>query len=326
MADDYYKRLGVSRTATDDEIAKAYRKLARKYHPDLNPDDASAKKRFQEIQNAYDTLNDAEKRKMYDQFGEDYVKVAASGGGNPFGGGGNPFGGGGGAQVDFGDLFGQGRGGRGSGGGGGFDFEDILRQFGGGGGTPGGGRSRRGQPAKGGDLAAEITVPLKLAVNGGKTTLQLDRGNRPESLEVSVPIGIRDGKKIRLRGQGQQVPGGNHGDLLLTVHIASDANYRIVGDNLELKLPISVVEAAGGATIDVPTPGGTVGLKIPPNSSSGRRLRVRGQGMPKRAGEPGDLYIELQIKMPESLDEQQLEAIAGIESAYHKPLRDQIVW
>ncbi len=323
MAEDYYKLLGVSRSASSDEIAKAYRKLARKHHPDLNPDDANAKKRFQEIQSAYDTLSDAEKRKMYDQFGADYEKMGA--GGNPFGGG-SPFGGGaGGAGFDFNDLFGRGRaaGGAGAGGAGGFDIEDIMRQFSGGG---GGGRSRRGAPPKGSDVSAEITVPLKMAVEGGSASIQLDRGGRIESLEVKIPAGVRDGKRIRLRGQGERSISGKPGDLLLTVNIQTHPNFRVDGDNLELKLPITVGEAARGTTVDVPTPGGTVSLKIPPNSSSGRRLRVRGQGLPRRDGLPGDLYIELSIKMPDNLDDSAQAAIDSIEQLYSKPVRSNIVW
>ncbi len=318
MADDYYKRLGVSSSASAEEIAKAYRKLARKHHPDLNPDDVNAKKRFQEIQTAYDTLNDPDKRKMYDQFGEKYEQMA---GGNPHAGGpgGNPFGGGGGAGVDFGDLFG--RGGNSDGGGfGGMDIEELMRQFG------GGGRGRRSAPAKASDLSAEITIPLKLAVSGGKTTIQLDRGGRSESLEVKIPAGIRGGKKIRLRGQGEQGRAGKSGDLLLTVHIQTHPNFRVDGDNLELKLPITIGEAAKGATIDVPTPNGIVGLKIPPNSSSGKRLRVRGQGLPNRDGTAGDLYIELSIKMPDSLDADAMAAAEKFEAAYNKPVRASIVW
>ena len=323
MAEDYYKLLGVSRNASPEEIAKAYRKLAQKYHPDLNPDDAKAKKRFQEIQAAYDTLSDPEKRPLYDQFGAAYEQMGA--GGAARGGGGNPFGGGG-AGFDFNDLFGgRGRPGGGAGGGsfGGIDLEDLLRGFTGGGGG-GGGRAARSRPA-GADLAAEITVPLKLAVSGGTTALQLERDGKLESLEVKIPAGIREGKRIRLRGQGERGTGGKPGDLLITVHIAPHPNYRIDGDNLELRLPITLGEAVGGATIDVPTPGGsTVALKIPPGSSGGKRLRVRGQGLPRRDGPPGDLYIELQIKLPESLDDEARTAVERVERCYGKPVRGDL--
>lgn len=319
--------LGVSKTASNEEIAKAYRKLARKHHPDLNPDDASAKKKFQEIQTAYDTLNDPEKRKMYDQFGPSYEQMSGGGGGHP---GGNPFGGaGGGGSFDFNDVFGGGGGGGRRGGGqggfGGFDLEDIFRQFGGGGGG-GGGRSsaRSAQPAS--DINAEITIPLKLAVTGGTTSLQIDRGGRPEVIEVKIPAGIRDGKKIRLRGQGEKGMGSRAGDLLLMIHFQPHSNFRVEGDNLELKLPITLNEAVNGATVDVPTPGGTVALKVPANSSSGKRLRVRGQGLPKREGGAGDLYIELLIKLPEQIDEPTREAIKALDNAYGQPVRKDIVW
>ncbi len=318
MADDYYKTLGVSRTASSEEIAKAYRKLARKYHPDLNPDDASAKKRFQEIQTAYDTLNEPEKRKMYDQFGPAYEQMGA-GGANYSGG--NPFGGAGGASFDFNDLFGGG--GKRAGGFGGIDLEDIMRQFGGGGGGRG---SARSASAPGADLNAEIAIPLKLAVTGGTTSLQVDRGGKLESIEVKIPAGIRDGKKIRLRGQGQAGLGSRAGDLLLTVHFQPHPCFRVDGDNLELKLPITLGEATRGASVDIPTPGGTVSMKIPPNSSSGKRLRVRGQGLPRREGGAGDLYIELMIKLPDNVDEESKAAIDRIEKSYTHSVRNEIVW
>lgn len=319
MAEDYYKLLGVSRTASAEEIAKAYRKLARKYHPDLNPDDASAKKRFQEIQTAYDALSDPEKRKLYDQFGGDYEKVrgAAGGGnpfpgGNPFSGGRSPFAGGGGGSGSFNwqDLFG---GGAGSGGGG-VDLEELFGAFGGG---------QRGRaPVRGRDVEADISIPLELAVTGGTTTLALDRGGRPEEIEVKIPVGIRSGKKIRLRGQGEPGPGGKGGDLLLRVTIQPHPLYRVDGDNLERRLPITLGEAVHGATIDVPTPHGkTVSLKIPPLSSSGKRLRVRGQGMPQRGGDPGDLYLELQIKLPEDLSAEAIAAVDAIEKSYRSGVR-----
>ncbi len=192
MAEDYYKTLGVSRTASAEEISKAHRKLARKYHPDLNQDDKNAKKRFQEIQAAYDCLNDPEKRKLYDQFGSSYEQVQAGqrAGGNPFSGqGGNPFAGQAGG-FDFNDLFGGGQGGS-------VDMGDLFRQFTGGA-APGGSRSRRGQsagPARSADVEAEITVPLATAVLGGEAEITIDRGGVPESLRVKVPAGVNEGKK-----------------------------------------------------------------------------------------------------------------------------------
>ncbi len=311
MADDYYKSLGVSRTASTEDISKAYRKLARKYHPDLNPDDKNSKKRFQEIQTAYDCLNDPEKRKMYDQFGPDYEKFRAGpGGGGP---GGNPFGGG--RGFDFNEAFGVG-------GSGNVDLGDIFRQF-----TGGGTRNRRSAsaaPSRGADVEAEITVPLSTAVLGGETEITLDRDGIPESLRVKIPAGVHEGKKIRLRGQGHSA-NGRAGDLLLTIHIAAHPHFKLVGNDLELKLPITIGEAAMGGKVDVPTPGGTVTVTIPPRSQSGKRLRVKGQGARGTTG-TGDMYIELQIKLPDALSESNLEKLRSLETAYTKSVRLGIAW
>lgn len=318
MADDYYKSLGVSRTASSEEISKAYRKFARKYHPDLNPDDKNAKKRFQEIQTAYDCLNDPEKRKLYEQFGSDYEKIQA---GQAAGGGrrGNPFGGGpGGQSFDFNDAFGGGAGGGGS-----VDLGDLFRQFTGGG-APRGKRTAPGASPRGADLEAEITVPLSTAVLGGETELTLDRGGVPESLRVKIPAGVHEGKKIRLRGQGNSA-NGRAGDLLLTIHVAPHPFYKLVGNDLELKLPVTISEAALGSKVDVPTPGGTVTVTIPPRSQSGKRLRIKGQGV-RAANATGDLYIELQIKLPEALTETNLELLRSLDTAYTSSVRKDIAW
>jgi DnaJ-class molecular chaperone len=307
MANDYYQVLGVERTATADEISKAYRKLARKHHPDLNPDDKNAKKRFQEIQTAYDCLNDPEKRQKYDQFGPNYEQMS---GAHPFGGG--FHGGAAPGGFDFGDIFGQGAAS-------GVDLGDLFRQFGG----AAGGRSRRASPAKGQDIAAEIAVPLRTIALGGETTIQIDRNGKRESLSVKIPAGIEPGKKIRLRGQGQPVPGGRAGDLLLKINVEPHPYFRISGHHLELRLPISIVEAVQGARIDVPVPAGTVTLTVPPMSSSGKKLRVKGQGLKGSDGAPGDLTVELMIKLPESVPVGDWNADQW-ERAYAKSVRDGV--
>ncbi len=315
MAEDYYKILDVSRTASPEEIQKAYRKLARKYHPDMNPDDTAAKKKFQEIQKAYDVISDPEKRKLYDQFGSQFENIhpgAGAGGG----GAGGPF------PFDMEQLFG------GRGGAGGFQFDgdlgDIFQQFTGGGGARGRGR-RQAAPQRGGDLSAEATIPFHTAVMGGNHEISIRRSGKIETIQIRVPAGVDSGKKIRLRGQGEQGAGGN-GDLLVTIQVAPHPHYRRQGQNLELRLPVTLSEAALGATVEVPTPGGTVSLKIPPGSSSGRRLRIKGQGVRSGSGETGDLYVELQIKLPASLDNEAQEAIRKIESQYTGPIRDGITW
>lgn len=324
MAEDYYKALDVSRTASPEEIQKAYRKLARKYHPDMNPDDAAAKKKFQQIQKAYDVLNDPEKRKLYDQFGPAFENMGAGGGGGPDGaaGGAGPF------PFDIEQIFG-GRGGGGAGpGGGGFQFEgdlgDIFQHFTGGGGR---GRGRRhAPPTRGSDLSAEVTIPFNTAVMGGYREISIQRAGKFETIQIKVPAGVDSGKKIRLRGRGEPGAGGESGDLIVTINVAPHPHFRRQGHNLELRLPVTLGEAALGSTVDVPTPGGIVSLKIPPNSSSGRRLRVKGQGVRSATGEAGDLYVELQIKLPASLDQTARDAVATIEQEYKGAVRDGLAW
>lgn len=309
MAIDFYKVLNVERTASAEEISKAYRKLARKYHPDLNQEDKNAKKRFQEIQQAYDCLNDPEKRKKFDQFGSDFEQYASR---PPFTGahaGGQP-----GGAFDFGDIFGNG-------GAGGAEFSDIFSQFSGGG---AGGRTRRASPSKGRDISAEIAVPLRTIIHGGETQIQLDRGGKLESLSVRVPAGIEPGKKIRLRGQGEPSPNGKAGDLLLKVNAEPNPNIKIVGQNLELRLPITLVEAVEGARVDVPTPSGTVTLTIPRMSNSGKKLRIKGQGLKRSDGTAGDMTVELMIKLPDTLPDELAKQASEWSAAYTVPLRDGI--
>ncbi|AMV34178.1 Curved DNA-binding protein [Pirellula sp. SH-Sr6A] len=296
MAEDYYKVLGVEKSASAEEITKAYRKLARKHHPDLNPDDAGAKKRFQEIQTAYDCLNDADKRAKYDQFGAGYEQF-----------GGQPFGGEGAQGFDFGDIFG--------GGGSPVDFSSIFGQF-------GGGRSRR-QP-RGADVSAEIFVPIRTLVQGGETQIQLNTNGTAESITVKIPAGIEPGKKIRLRGRGQSVHGGKPGDLLLTVHAEANPHYKLSGRNLELRLPISLGEAIQGGRIDVQTPSGTISLTIPPMSSSGKKLRLKGQGFKGSDGIAGDMLVELMIKLPDNMPSGMGQILPELQLGYSKPVRQGV--
>ncbi len=318
MAQDYYKLLEVGKTASQDEIQKSYRKLAHKYHPDMNPDDKSAKQKFKDIQHAYDVLSEPEKRQLYDQYGPDFDKMGPGGGGSPFAG-----------RGGFEDIFG-------GAGPGGYQMEgdlgDILRQFGGAA-AAGRGRGRTTAARKGRDLSSEITVPFSTAVLGGQASIAITREGKPESLQVKIPPGIESGKKMRLRGQGEpSLGGGTAGDLLLTVHVASHPFFKRSGKNLELRLPITLGEAALGATVDVPTPNGTVALKIPPGSNSGRRLRIQGQGVLSPNESPGDLFVELQIKLPESFSDAEApsaqirQAVESIENLYRQPPRSNIIW
>ena len=316
MAEDYYKTLGIERGASDAEVQKAYRKLARKYHPDMNPDDQSAKEKFQAIQRAYDVLSDPEKRRLYDRYGSSFESAGRSGPQwQTYPGGSGEF-----HEVDFSQMFG---GGPGAGFGG---AEEFLRQFMGG----GGGRRRPRQPqrTRGSDLHHDLEIPFGTAIRGGDVQLSVRRSDGTiESITAKIPAGIEDGKKIRLRGQGNPSPtGGVAGDLLITVHVAKHPCYRRRGNDLEVDVPVTVVEAAFGAKIDLPTPKGVISLKVPAGTSSGRRLRLKGLGAPSSRGESGDLYAEIQIVLPSQLDAQAREAIRQLESAYVQNPRAELRW
>src|SRR3954447_2596249 len=321
MAKDFYDTLGLSRTASEEEIQKAYRKLARKYHPDMNPDDATAKKKFQEVQQAFETLSDDDKRKRYDQFGSDYEAAAAGGPGA----GGWRYTTSSGPQTypfdvnDLGDLFGAGGAGAESGG-----FADLFKQF-----SRGRGTRRAQRPmARGNDLRHELTVPFNTAVQGGEAALTVQRhdGN-VETIRVKIPAGIDDGKKIRLRGQGEPGTGdAPAGDILLTIHVSPHPFFRRTGNRLDVRVPVTLAEAALGATIDVPTPQGTISLKVPPNTSSGTRLRVKGHGVRPTNGTAGDLFAEIEIELPKNLTAEERQQLADISNRYPQRPRAELRW
>jgi DnaJ-class molecular chaperone len=316
MADDYYQILGVDRKASAAEIQKAYRKLARKYHPDMNPDDKSAKEKFQKIQQAYDVLNDAEKRRMYDQYGSAFESAGAGGPGwQGFRGG--QAGPSGFEGVDFSQLFG------GEGGGGG--FEDILRQFTGRGGRRG---RRRAEPIRGTDLEHDLQIGFQTSITGGEARLNVRRADgRVETIGVKIPAGIEDGKKLRLTGKGDPSPaGGPPGDLLIRVHVAQHPHFSRHGKDLEVRVPVTLAEAALGAKIDLPTPQGVISLKVPPGSSSGRRLRLKGMGVPAAEGGAGDLYAEIEIVLPPSLDEASLDLVRQLDRRNPQQPRADLTW
>ena len=314
MAEDYYKTLEVSREATQDEILKSYRRLARKFHPDLNPNDKQAKEKFQKIQAAFDVLKDPEKRDMYDRYGSSFEQFAGAGGRR----GPQP----GPEAFDFSDLFGGGRGFEGGGGG----FGDFFSQFR----NADFGQQRGPQkPAKGQDVQSSVSIPFRTAVTGGTVSLSLARGSgKQDTIEVKIPPGIEDGKKIRLRGQGESsMPNVPPGDLLIVINVEPDRVYERKGRDLYLKLPLSLAEAALGTKADVPTPSGTVTLRIPPGSSSGAKLRVKGHGIPAHGNEPaGDLYAEVQIKLPADLDDADRQAIREIDERHPQQLRQDLRW
>ncbi len=310
MPEDYYKVLGVSRSASDEEIQKAYRDLARKFHPDLNPDDQKAKEKFQQVQHAYEILSDSEKRQQYDQFGHAAEQMGGGAGPNPFGGGRGGF-----SPEDLNEMFG--------GGGGGGGFSDFFRQF-----TQGGrGGATASRPRKGRSLKHHIEVAFQTAVTGGEAVLTVQRGNGThEKIAVKVPAGIEDGKTIRLKGQGEPSPnGGSNGDILLQIKVANHPHFHRRGEiDLEVKVPISLSEAIKGGSIDVPTPYGTISLKIPPMTSGGKKLRVRGHGATKGSTK-GDLYAILQIVLPESLTPQQIEQLGSVLGSAPDP-RSNLLW
>ncbi len=356
MADDLYKVLGVSKGASDEEIKKAYRKLARKYHPDRNPDDAAAEEKFKEVQGAYDTLSDPEKREQYDQGGMfgGFGGQGAPGGG-PFGGfGGAPGGGGGFGGADFGDI--------------------LSNLFGRGGG--GGGRGRTEQQ-RGRDLETELSLSFDQAVNGAQVSVSVPKAERcttchgsgakpgtapgtcprcegrgidaesqglfsisqpcpqcggsgqiiedpcpacggsgltqqTKRYKVNIPAGVKDGARIRLAGKGEAGPrGGPPGDLYVVTRVsASPVFKRLDGGNLEVTVPITVAEALGGATIEVPTLEGTKKIKVAPGTKHGTIQRLRGEGAPKARGKGhGDIRYRLEIELPQELSEEQQKIV-----------------
>jgi DnaJ-class molecular chaperone len=312
MAEDHYQTLGVPRTASAEDIRKAYRELARKYHPDLHPDDAAAKEKFKQVQTAFDVLNDPSKREMYDRYGSSFEGVGAGGGR----GGAGPFPGGfpGGAEVDLESLFGGG------------GFGDVF----GGGGTKARGR-RRAAKVPGEDVTARIDIPFNLAIDGGKTDVRFDRDGKAETISVTIPQGLPDGARMRLRGQGLPGSGGGPaGDLLLEVSVRPHPCFRRDGDTLEVTLPVTIAEAIQGAKVDVPTPWGTIALKVPPRTSGGRKLRASGMGVRHANGAKGDLIAEVQIVLPEQADaaalEKLLEAVKATEPAGGAGPRAQLRW
>ena len=313
MPEDYYHILGVTRDASQTEIEKAYRDLARQHHPDLNPADNTAKEKFKRVQAAFDVLGDPEQRKKYDRYGSAFD---FSGGGSQGGYHGQiPPGF---ENFDFSQLFGDHAGG-GHGG-----YADIFSQFGGATGTRGRKRVRRG-----GDIHYELNLPFTTAVLGGEAQLRIRRstGNL-ETLSVKIPLGIEDGKKIRLRGQGEQPPQGRGpaGDILITIHVSPHACYTRRGNNLEIEVPITVTEAALGAKVEIPTPKGKITLTVPPGTSGGTKLRVKGHGVVATGGQPGDLLAEIRITVPSQIDAQTTDLFRQIGQRNPENPRGELRW
>ena len=309
---DFYKVLGVDKTASDAELKKTYRKLARQFHPDSNPGDAAAEARFKEISEAYSVLSDKEQRAEYDQ-------VRAMGSGARFTAGGP--GQGGGFEDVFGGMFGQQGGqrvrfGQGGARGGAGGFEDILGGMFGGGqgfGQSTGGFRGFGGPTKGRDVTASTTLDFTTAIAGDTVKLSQSNG-RP--VNVRIPAGVADGQKIRLRGRGEPSPdGGEAGDLVVTVSVRKHPVFERDGQHLRVDVPVTFAEAALGATIQVPTLGGDpVKLKVAPGTPSGRVLRVKGRGVTTKNG-TGDLLATVQVAVPSHLSDKQREAVEALRDA-----------
>jgi curved DNA-binding protein len=297
---DYYEVLGVPRGASDEEIRAAYRKLARTYHPDVNQE-PGAEDRFKEVSEAYEVLRDPEKRERYDRLGANWKAgqdvTDAEGFGGFRGGRQGGFGGQAG-QGGFGDVrveFGDGNG-----------FSEFFESMFGGRGA-GGRRTAgfEGFATRGGDQEATLEITLEEAARGGKRKVSLGDGR---DYEVEIPAGVRDGQRIRLAGEGGRGAGnGPAGDLFLRVRIKPHPRFRVEGSDLYTDLPVAPWEAALGATVEIRTLEGTARLKVPPGSSSGRRLRLRGEGMPGPGNQKGDLYATVKIVVPKKLTKRERE-------------------
>jgi len=308
---DYYKVLGVPKTASEKDIKAAYRKLARKYHPDVNSGNKDAEAKFKELGEAYEVLSDPDKRKRYDTLGSDwasYERQAAAGGGWPGGAWGSPGGGGrvrvnvGGVEQDIGGFsdffrtfFGGGFGGGGA---------EGFSGFGGGEGFGGGG------PAAGGDVEYAVDLKPEEVLRGATRALRLAEGPETRTVEVRIPAGVREGSRVRVAGEGAAGRrGGKRGDLYLRVHIAPDSRFDVKDDDLLTTVSVPLTTAVLGGQVEVPTLDGPVGIKIPAETPTGRVFRLRGHGLPRvdAGGARGDLLATLAVDLPKTLTPREKE-------------------
>jgi curved DNA-binding protein len=325
---DYYQTLGVTKTASDKELKQAYRKLARKHHPDVNPGDKSAEARFKEINEAYEVLGDPDKRRKYDELGANwrmYEQAQQQGQGFP---GGSPFAGTGGAwninmggpgggyrtmtEEEMHDLFGDED-----------PFSDFFKTFfGGGGAAREGGRARQGRAPrtqKGRDIEHEVELTLEEAYHGATRRISIKQGGHARSVDVRIPVGVKDGSRVRAAGEGESgANGGASGDLYLRVRIRPHPVFERKGTDLHAKVAVPVTTAVLGGEAQVPTVTGSVRLKIPETTQSGQVFRMKGHGMPAvgKPDERGDLYATVEIQLPRSLTKEQrehYEALAKLE-------------
>jgi curved DNA-binding protein len=307
---DYYETMGVSKTSSADEIKSAFRKLARKHHPDLAKDKKAAEEKFKEINEAYEVLSDPEKRKKYDEYGANWQHAgngfppgggaAGRGGAGGFGGYGGGYGGGGDASdfhfggtgySDFFEQFFGSRRGRGfNSGGGGVDFEET--------------------PQRGRDVEADILVTLEEVLHGATRQISFRKGNSPDiqTYTVKIPKGVREGQRIRLAGQGGAGGSrGEAGDLYLRVKLQQHPDYRFEGSDIYHEVDIPAWQAVLGGDLTIPTPDGRAKLKIPAGTQNGRKFRIPGRGLPDKGGARGDFFAVMEIAIPESLSPEQKE-------------------
>lgn len=316
---DYYKVLGVSRDASQQEIKKAYRKLAAKHHPDKNPDDSSAEQKFKEVGEAYEVLGDPEKRKLYDQVGHDWKRYQQQGGqqgdfnwqqyARQRGGQGGQY-----RRVNFDmdDLFG--RGGRG-GAGGGSPFSSFFETLFGGGGF-GGAQQQQTRTMAGRDVEARVEINMEEAYKGSTRQFSLNG----QKMRVKIPKGIKDGQRLKLKGKGQQaVRGGQRGDLYLKVQVRPHILYDREGDDLHMEHAIDLFTAVLGGETYVPTLKGRVRLTIPEGTQSGQQFRLGGLGMPEFNGSDyGDLYVKVLVQVPENLSKKERELFEELKKSRKK--------
>jgi len=317
---DYYETLGVARDATAGQIKAAYRKLARKYHPDVNKAPGAVEK-FKAATEAYEVLSDQKSRGLYDRFGHAGLTGAgAPGGPRSYTWTGTP---GEGVSFDIGDIFGR------------TSDADSFTRMGldeilaalGGRRASGRGRRTRRRPARGSDVEHHVTLEFIQAVRGTTVSLRLDPGGGAgETINIKVPPGVREGSRIRVRGKGAEGPGGR-GDLYIVTHIRPHGYFRREGDDIYVDLPISLTEAALGASVDVPTIDGMTTVKVPPGTSSSRRLRLRGKGVGAPGkGERGDQYIVIKIVPPTKLSQRGKAILKEFQEAENFDPRRKAPW
>jgi DnaJ-class molecular chaperone len=332
---DLYDVLGISRSATADEIKKAHRKLVRQFHPDVNKNNPAATEKFKEVQEAYDILSDPAKRRNYDQFGHAGVGAGVGGTGGP---GSDPF-----------DAYRRARGGRGGtyqwqGSPGvtveDFDpsefgegaFSDVFEQLfggrsgrGGQGGRGAAGRQGRREPQRGADIEYPATLSFDQAARGTKLPLHLTKGSDSETIEVHIPPGVKDGSRVRIRGKGESSAGGESGDLFIITTISSHPYFVREGLDVILELPISLYEAILGTKVTVPTLDGPVTLTVPPKTNSGAKLRIKARGI-FRGDEKGDQLVTIKIMVPRELDDDDRGEIEKLAKKHPFDVRADVKW